>query len=513
MRAILSLPYRWFTNVAALQEKRPFHVTTVFYFVVFVSIVRMLGEWLLAGNDDQLYVTDFVISIGFYWFCFFAYTFVLWLLVPQPWQRSMNVILVGIFLGIFPPIVDALVSGIGQFRYGFFWDFADFSPLLYNPAARVPLGESLTLWATIFLTGLYVGYRTRSLLYAAAGATLAWVVSVVNAALLPGAIARTVVGLDYPVQHRFVLITLSYFALTLVMFFLFQPRVFAGLLRRSIHALPFILITIAGAKFTGGLRFEIFVYASIVAVAFLAALAQNDWHDRDEDAAQGRPLYLDAQDVTFMNVVATAMGLTLMAGGSFTGLLVLLILTVSVLYSYPQYRAKRFFPSNLKIEGVWGGSAFLVGVIAQSEFSAFGHPAWIFAYKTGGTHLGALSAQTAWATVLVFGGYSLIAALKDYKDREADLKSGVQTLYTLARRRGWNEAFLHRALTTAACAALFAPVPLLAWIGRVPLLAVAGGLPAPVAVWAIAQGEASPRRFALMLSAISAQLVYVILCL
>jgi hypothetical protein len=504
-----ALPYRWFVNIAALQEKRAFSVWTVLLFSVFVASGRFLGEWALGGHENPLYFSDLLMFVGFYWNCFFVYTLVLRIVLPgQPWQKSMNVILVGIFLGIFPPAIDALTSGIGGFRYGFLWSFpADFSPLLYNPAARVPLGESVTLWMTIAFTGLYVWLRSRDLWRGVIGAGLAWGAAVFNGALLPTGIALLEQALGFSTEHRMFLLSLAYAFVPLAIYLGFNPRLGLGLARRMLHALPFVLIALAGAAYLGPLPNEAAIYALIVAAAFAVALAQNDWHDRDEDAAQGRALYLAAADTYFLNVTGLAVALCLLAGGSMTGVLVLVILTVSFLYSYPFYKAKRYFPANLKIEGVWGASALLVGLVMQTENAAFHGPAWYLAGLPPGVRLAPLAPQSVGAVLLVFGGYSLIAALKDHKDRDADLAAGVQTWYTLAARRGWNEARLHAVLTACACLALWLPFPLLAWAGRLPAVSAALGVPAAAATGVLLLGAAPRRGFTLALGAISLQLL------
>lgn len=506
-----NLPYRWFVNIAALLEKRPFHFLTVLLFCFFVASVRLLGEWALGGNSNRFLFSDMLLFTGFYWVCFFTYTFVLWLLLAQPWQRSMNVVLVGIFLGILPPLIDASVSGIGDFQYGYLWDFPDgFSPLLYNPEKKILLGESLTLWVTIFFTALYVLLRSRRLWKGVAAALLAYGVAVFNGALFPSLIKLIEKQMGLSPKNEMFLITSGYLFLTLALFFAFQPRVFKGLMIRSLHAWPFVLITFAGAAFLGPLRADVFYYGAVVFVAFLVALGQNDWNDRDADAAQGRPVYIAAADVDFLNIVGLGLAITLLLAGSLTGVLVLIILSVSFLYSYPIYHAKRFFPSNLKIEGVWGAASFMVGVVAQVEFAAFGEPAWYFLGTPKGFSLGPLSPQTLVAVALVFGGHSLIASLKDYKDREADLAAGVQTWYTLGVRRHWNVEALHRKLVAATCGALLAPFALLVWTGRFPALSLLGAIPVVGGVWVLMNAAPSSKRFALVLGAISTQLLYLV---
>jgi 4-hydroxybenzoate polyprenyltransferase len=77
----------------------------------------------------------------------------------------------------------------------------------------------------------------------------------------------------------------------------------------------------------------------------------------------------------------------------------------------------------------------------------------------------------------VFLGFSLVAALKDHKDIDADRAAGVTTIYTLAERRGWPLERVHRIVVTLSCVALLLPMPLLASIERAPWAASVAPLP------------------------------------
>jgi hypothetical protein len=127
---------------------------------------------------------------------------------------------------------------------------------------------------------------------------------------------------------------------------------------------------------------------------------------------------------------------------------------------------------------------------------------------------GALDPTTLASVGLIFAGYSVIASLKDYKDWEADLRAGVQTFYTLAKRRGWNFQKLHRTLTAIACLCLLAPFPLLAWAGKLQIGWMAGGLvPVAVIAWSMrrAPSEANFNNVLLAIDGFLAYLTIVIL--
>ena len=112
------------------------------------------------------------------------------------------------------------------------------------------------------------------------------------------------------------------------------------------------------------------------------------------------------------------------------------------------------------------------------------------------------------AVALVFGGYSLVAALKDYKDWESDLTGGVQTLYTLAKRRGWPFERVHLTLVTLAAVSLLAPFPLLAWAGKLSPWAGVGSIPCIAVLAATMRRAPSEAGFNYALLAIDVYLAY-----
>jgi FAD/FMN-containing dehydrogenase len=135
------------------------------------------------------------------------------------------------------------------------------------------------------------------------------------------------------------------------------------------------------------------------------------------------------------------MTLLLYAQGSVLAVPTTVYGVASYLYNSPLYRGKRYFPANLKLEGLWGGSAFLLGVLA----AAMPQLADLGSARVDGARLTSTMERlpfswrygpdVAVAALLAFGGWSLLASLKDEKDVEIDAELGVQTLFTLGRRR------------------------------------------------------------------------------
>jgi hypothetical protein len=180
------------------------------------------------------------------------------------------------------------------------------------------------------------------------------------------------------------------------------------------------------------------------------ALVQNDAFDLREDVGR-RPDEATREDAHLFTVVGVLFVLGVLIASPPVGTPLALFLIVSTLYSFDFYRAKRFFPSNYKCEGVWAWSAFVLG--GTATHLVFARP------QRSGAFL--------FASLLVFGGWFTFCVFKDYKDIRADFRARNQTLYVLSRRRGFSLRRLHLTLRGAFVFSLMA----------VPMLLVLGGLP------------------------------------
>jgi 4-hydroxybenzoate polyprenyltransferase len=470
-----------FRRLIAYQTRKTFSVLALCAFVTFVGGVRILEEWALGGPPIVHALSSVYGFVVFYFTAFFAFAAIVRALVPGDFRHTINPVFVGIFLGLLPPLIDYFADARPQFFYFYNWGFPKgFSPWLYDAGAGTPIGETIVLWMTIAFTAAYVGERTRSAWRSIAAAALAYFVLVTLGALLPTAIDLAMSAAGWRSFKGFFL-TLAQLGLALVCYFVLRPSVLANLARRLVHTLPFALICLVGGAFAGWRGGEAFVYAGLVAFLFVVALVQNDHFDAADDERSGRTPYADAEDARFFSALgALAILAILVETSSSTGVPLLVIFGLSFLYSYPFYRAKKHFPANLKIEGSFGALSFLVGVIAAVEGAVLGAPAWGSLSECAPNCkvvMGPLPPATLVAVLLVFLGFSLVAALKDHKDIDADRAAGVTTIYTLAERRGWPLERVHRIVVTLSCVALLLPMPLLASIERAPWAASVAPLP------------------------------------
>jgi len=448
----------WIKRIIYFQEKRSYHFYTIVIFALFVGVIRSLEEVLLA---HRLYLDLHVYNnCAFYFLMIWAFTFIVSLLAPIEWRKAVYAVLIGVFLGIFPPLIDVFVYGVGRFRYSYFLGFPNFKQLLFfDPTIGYPAGETIILWSSIGFTGYYVYLKTASWFKSFAGLVLAYLFLLNSGWIIPSLSEILARFFNLP---SMILISLLQLVLALTLYLALNYRVAYRLLARSIHCLPFVLLTMIGAALSGGIKPISYFMSFLVFLAGITTLAQNDFFDKKEDELAGRTAYIDRQDVIFCNAILIAIIMVLNATGGYIHLPLLLLFICGVLYNYDFYRAKRFFPGNYKIEGIWGLGSFLAGVMSQSPPN-FSKEILIFSF-------------------LVFGGWSLVSTFKDYKDIEADRAVGNQTGYIILMKMGLNLRQAHYLVMTVITACFFVPavwmffqsIPRMLVI--VPLFIAIGGL-------------------------------------
>jgi hypothetical protein len=422
--------------------------------VVFVSLVRTVGEWIVGRplgvqSMDVLptsLVVGFAQGLAFYALCFFLFSAWLAVILRRRLDQTGGVASVGLLAGVFPPLLDGVIAPGHEISYGFSvpgdWLFT---------SEAVPPGEAIVLWVVIVSIGLFVWVVRRSALDGLLALAGAWVlmqfIMVFEVAALECLLADT----GRPVQR------VVYLGVTFGVFVLLRARALLPSLVRINHALPLGAISLAGALWVGHGWPAALALAALMTTSMWIVVVQNDWYDREQDRRGGRRVGVERNDCTWMWFFYLAGVLTVMAWSQVAGWLLALYLAAATLYHLPGVRLKRVFCVSYKIEGVWGATAFLLG--ARGAPGAYGSPidGWIL-----------------WPVLLAFAGQSLVSGLKDYKDVEADAAARVYTWYTLARRRGRNVESVHRWLAGACFAALLsAPLLLGAVAGFHPWLAIA----------------------------------------
>lgn len=482
-----------------------------FLVVIVISALRFLGDWMLSGAETTHSFVVFFGRTAFYWHVLFLHALVFRVVAHQPLRGASSWACTLIALQAAAPFLDAPIYGPGTFGYTYLRELPDawFFGFV-NADQRYPAGQAVLIWASIVTGSVLTARRTRSAARAGLAGLAIYGVWLLALGYFPAAAAM--LGERFPEggAHDWVFLTAGQLLVGVMAIFAPRPKLVWHLIRRANHAVPFILMSLLGAAFAGSLSTTAVIYAGLLLLTFITALAQNDLHDVAEDTLQGRPRIVSGDDVAFLNVTLVLLITTLLLAWSLVGALLLVVLVLSYLYSYPFYRGKAFFPANLKMEGAWGLASFLVGIFAYFEHAAYGGPAWFIEGTQPVSKILHFTNEMVIASVLVFGGYSLVAMLKDYKDWQADLRAGVQTLYTLAKRREWNFVGLHRTVVALACLCLFLPLPLLTASGRLPLALWPPALLFVGLVAALMLGPATRARFAGVLLSINGYFAYLL---
>ncbi|HEY3500905.1 MAG TPA: hypothetical protein VGK73_39705 [Polyangiaceae bacterium] len=470
-------PLLWFRRLVQFRERRPMAFAPVFCVLCFVGFARA-GLEALTTRVGAGTTPAFVNNTTFYLQAAYLYAALTAKLSGRSLPTALSVVMVGMFLGICPPLVDVVLGnfGHGYYRYvegGFSaWSFSLFNPAHYST------GEALVLWMSVLLPAAYVAETTRSLsrtLLALAGSYAVTTFIAVGPSSLVEWALRGASPLT-PARFGFAALTFVQLVVAQLAYLAFRPLLARRLLRRLVHALPFVALTFLGNALANRFRpgdFSLLerahyaVGAALVVLELcIVALVQNDAFDLEEDV--GRPAgEATREDAYFFTGIGLVLVLAILHASPPLGTPVALFFIGTTLYSFDFCRAKRWFPVNYKLEGVWGSTSFVLG--GSAVYLKYAEPP--------------LSGAFLVATAIVFAGWFCFNVFKDYKDIRADVHAGNQTLYALAYEYGISLGRLHRALLVAFSASLLAPVALLvlAGVAAAPALLV-GAAAALVAI-------------------------------
>lgn len=436
--------FRWIANLIRVQEKRPFHGENVIFFAFFVGSMRAFLEIFLVGDPSSSVYFSLMLNVTWYWLCFFAFGLPVKLFAPPPWENRINVMLVGLFLGFLPPIIDVLIRGWGNaligidgFRYSYIFNFPEgWVWSLIAPGRNMPWGEGLILWGAIGFTGVYLWLRTRSAARTIAGMALSYAVCVIIAGVIPTAIRQPPLGRLLPDLPEAVFLIYAQLIATIFIYLIFYRfKLLLHLSWRFVHALPLLAMALVGFAWVRPLGAGVVGPLALISLSGLMTIAQNDhWDDLQE--RPNEPERVRRHDVIVLTFTWVMVTLQLIITSSTLAYPMIIYGVASYLYNAPLYRGKSFLPANLKLEGLWGGAAFLIGAAGAAE-ALRRAPIDGTLYAAQPTPFAVLfDGHLALAALLAFGGWSVLAALKDEKDVESDRAQGVQTLFTVFTKRG-----------------------------------------------------------------------------
>ncbi len=421
------------------QEARPHSFLVLFLLSLFIGPGRAIQEHLFFGEKISL---PMAFMMTYFYFCFgLLLTAILTRLTAEYWKRVANAVHVGIFLGLFPPLIDWLFVGFdSSIRYSFYllWNFSELPWGFYSSKYNVPLGECITIWLGIFFSAYYTAFKTKSILRTIWAIILAyfcfWLIfagiPMVTTLIFLGPITSLEMmqsAKGHAANFSIMIYPFWYLGLAIVAYLSLKISLCLRLLLRMLHTVPFFLVCLWGAQVHRG-QFDGRAVLSAVAISLvlMGALVQNDYYDRLEDAIR-KQHKVDKADVVFFYLAILMFLFWLFILGIKATLPLVLIFMLTVLYHHPQYRAKRYAWAALKIEAAWGGLAFLTGVFVYDDLK--------------------IESATTLTMLALAGGWSVVAAWKDLKDVRGDYRGGVVTLYLYCMSRGMSLKKTHQLIS------------------------------------------------------------------
>lgn len=400
-------------NMIDALERRNASMTVVAVTAALIGLVRTLLEVVLA-NRTYLGV-DTLNNCVFYFVVAWGFTLVLARLGGVDWRRVMPVVLAGLTVGVLPPLIDVFIYGPGNFAYTYYFGLPDFLGLsLFDRSQGMPFGEGLCLWASVGFAAYYIVFRTGSWFRAGLAALGVYLAVFMLVGVALPSLALWLAG--FVPQPAMVLNSLLQLLVGMAFYLGLRPRLALSLLVRSPHCLPFVLICLIGAAIHGPLSPMALLSAIVILVAGQVALVQNDYYDREEDRLAGRASAVEAGDVYWFNLFFAAFFMAIYWGQSLLYVPLGCIWLLAMVYHHEAFRFKRLFPLNQAVEGLWGVLAYLAGALTVPNLM--------------------FSGELAFNALLIFVGWSLLAAFKDAKDIAADRAVGNRNFYTVLLARG-----------------------------------------------------------------------------
>jgi len=422
-------------SLLSISSGKKIQIPTLMLFCIFTGVIRGTLEGLLFDNNAL--GTALILSyVPFYTMMFLAILLILKYAGGLTEASVYRVPLAALFLGIFPPIIDLILRGgtSQDIRYGYYLEL--FLPqkipsglyFYYMPEYRLPLGETIIVWATISLTAFYARMRRAAWGRVVFVFACAYLLFFAHSYLIPSMLRLWISNSDQNLYNNDLnlIIPLMQLFFSLIIYLLLRKISIIYLLKRLPHIAPFLLVYGIGATNHPLHSILLATFATLLFFIFFTMIVQNDFFDFEEDSKQNRKRYFQREDVAFFTSMMVFSLVFLLAGGFTLSLFLSIILICGVLYSFPFYRGKgKIFPT-MKFEGIWGSMSFLAGAIPFSSSK--------------------IQSKVLLQFLIVFLGWSLFALLKDVKDIRADYQAGQNSFYIAFYRKKKKLKNAHRLL-------------------------------------------------------------------
>lgn len=395
-----------------------------------VGSIRVLLEDVIYRKNTNSAVFSFHAIVS-YILLQFMMTASLALVSGRKPREVSGPVAVGLVLAWLPPLIDLVLPAQPG---SFYLYLSEFMPLFASD--KLMIGETIAVWMVITGFCVYAWWLTRSLPRTLAAFVLSYLAFQIFAS---GWYKLTELLISIEEKQAFAnIMSLIGLGISFALYSLMNLESMLPSLKRFNHALPWAIVTLLGARLAGGSWLICGLMSATAFFAFMLVIIANDYYDRHQDAASGdAPRQPEADNAVFAVGLQVALLFWLLLFYTNAFVVMLLFFLITAAYHMPQFRLKRYFCANYKIEGASGAAFFLFGLYVNGNLP-----------------------QGSWVpilTLLVFGGFSGGSMFKDYKDIEEDRHDKVGTIYTRNLKKGRSLASIHRFVALFTSAMLLVP--------------------------------------------------------
>lgn len=450
-------------------ESRPHSFGSLVIVTGFVGIFRAMQEHLFFG--EKLTAAMGISMAIAYFHLAISLVAILYFTTGHDWKRIQNAVYLGIFLGVFPPFIDLVATGFNSpviYRFYLSDSLKDVPWHFYAPAMGAPIGETIIVWISVLFMATYAYTRKRSVLAFLLTGGLTYGYMLFHFAVIPvttvvwarqtmgGAFSRGSAAIQAAdIAPAF--LPFWYIGLSAILYIALRQPLRKVLLKRVLHLLPYTLLTLAGGSFTRAITAQVALAAfSAFLLAYSVAL-QNDYFDAREGEHKKN---VEKCDVDFFIILTGGFLLWMTLLNQMAVLPLILIFALGILYNFPLFRMKKFFPGAQKVEGMGALMFFLTGVMVFDRSSL--RPAVLV------------------VALLLFGGWSVVVSWKDLKDFRKDTRLGYKNLYTFIMGFGKSLSQAHKISSIVGVSCIAVPVSYAIFSAQylaASLLAISGFLP------------------------------------
>lgn len=405
------------------KEQAPSTAAHIIAILLFISIVRLGLERLPVAEIDQSFLlADLLIRVIFYTGTFFLFFIFASKFFPKQVTEVRSIVLFGMFGSLFPPFFTALFNHGGTLRYDYFYQFTwDF----FSPSQAV--GESIGLWLTVAIVGIYFLYRKRSFLYLLIGLAGAYIILqfsgwflIFPTILIDGFLLHTSANPGFLAAFS---INLVWMLISLGCLFYLRRESFAATFKRFPHTFIRCILVLVGAQLASGTSPLTLIDGIMFMIGFILIQAENDYYDKEIDSTQSRASLMTQDDLVFVRFFMLLLVLNIYIIQPMVGVLMLLFFLLGFMYNHTLFRLKRNFLGSSLVEGLAALAGLLAGIFSVQK-------------NISGTEI-------FWISIISVI-FAVVSNIKDYKDIESDKKGGIKTLYVALDERGISPEKTHR---------------------------------------------------------------------